>query len=315
MSASHTRSCRTCGWSVTSKTPGIADRSKRQHSCEKQLATKSARLRREHRELMIDRTPKACLHKNTIHVHGTYACYVLDFCRCEPCAEANRVYEAERNRQQAYGRWNGLIDAEPVREHVRRLTAAGMGLKPIAAAAGVNGGVMCKLMYGVRENGVQVRPPARRVRPATAERILAVELQLADGAKVDGSTTARRLQALVALGWSGSKLAARLGLHPSNFTPMLHGRRKVTYSTAKAVHYLYRELADTPPAPVTHRDRISVARARNQARDNEWAPPLRINGRVHIGPVLDLADDEEERRASCATRGRTWDEFPQAVTA
>ncbi|WP_134740022.1 hypothetical protein [Nocardioides sp. 503] len=289
------RTCRTCSWTGTYDTAAKASHAKRRHSCSRWLAKAAAAERGQARLAAVDRTPKPCLHKQANHQHGTYACYTLDACRCEPCCVAVSVYETERVRQHAYGRWNGLVDAEPARIHVRRLMAAGMGLKRICAVADLSSGVIWKLLYGCpRVDGTR-RPPQKRLRPATADRILAVELDLADGAKVATTDTARRLQALVALGWSMSKLGTRLGWTPGNFNPVVNGtQREVTVRTAKAVHSLYLALVDQAPPEDEWRDRIAASRARNLASARGWAKPLRINGRIHIGSALPLPDDALE---------------------
>lgn len=283
------RWCRRCGWTGAYKSAARADDRKRRHSCERHLRAKGARLRREFREAMVDRTPKPCRHKIAEHVHGTYACYVADECRCPPCAAANRTYEAQRTRQQAYGRWNGLVDAEPARRHVRRLMEQGMGLKRIVEVGGASQGQLWKLLYG-KKHPDGTRTPSRRIRPDVANRLLAIELDLADGARVDGTLTTRRIQALVANGWSQSKLAARLGVLPGNFLHIAHGRRDVTVATARAVHALYRELVDQAPPEETQRDKIAASRARREAREHGWAPPLRIAGRPWIGSAFETPD-------------------------
>lgn len=282
----HRRRCESCGWSGTFKTAGIANRSKRSHSCERQMQLKGQRLRGDFRRSMIDHTPKPCLHKIANHQHGTHACYVLDQCKCLPCSQANREYENQRNRQHAYGRWDNYVDAEPVRQHIRSLRAQGMGLKRLIAAHGLSGGQLNKLLYGHTKPDGSRRPPARRVTKKTAERILAIELDLADGATVSSDDTARRMQALVACGWSQKRLATRLGVNQSNFGPVVQGTRDVTVATAKAVYALYVELVDQVPQQRTKHERGSVAMARNYAKRMGWAPPLRINGKAHIGSAL-----------------------------
>jgi hypothetical protein len=279
----HRRTCRTCGWTGTYTSAAKANYAKRRHSCARHLAKAASRARREQKMAAVDRTPKPCHHKNTQHQHGTYACYTLDGCRCLPCADATTVYERTRTRRNAYGRSN-LVDAEPVRQHVRTLMSAGMGLKQINAVAGIHGGVMAKLMYGFTRADGTCRPPARRVRRETAARVLAVQLQLADGARVPSGDTARRLQSLVALGWPACELARRLGINPTNFTDLLHGRRETTAGRARAVHALYVELVDQDPPAATS------TRARRFAAANEWAPPLRIGGRPWIGEPLPTSD-------------------------
>jgi hypothetical protein len=85
----------------------------------------------------VDRTPKPCLHKRVNHQHGTRLAYILDRCRCLPCAAANSTYELRRTRLKAYGRGtpSGWVDAAPVRAHVEQLCATGMGYKTVARTA------------------------------------------------------------------------------------------------------------------------------------------------------------------------------------
>jgi transcriptional regulator with XRE-family HTH domain len=214
-----------------------------------------------------------CLHKVANHQHGTRNCYVLDRCRCEPCRIANRAYENDRMRQHLYGRWNGYVDAEPARQHVRSLMAQGMGLKRIVAVSDVSQGGLWKLVYGKkRPDGT--RTPSRRIKPETERRILSIKPDLADGAVIDSTGATRRIQALVAIGWSQSKIAARLGLLPANFTPLVHGTRGVTVATARAVAKLYDELWDVLPPNEEWRDKISYTRAVRHAAAHGWAPPL-----------------------------------------
>lgn len=294
------RWCRVCGWKGTYATAAKGDYAKKRHSCKRWIARAEAATRGEQLRARVDRTPKPCLHKQANHQHGTYACYTLDGCRCLPCAQAVREYEQNRVRQQAYGRWNGLVDAEPSRRHVRALMDAGMGLKRIVAVSGIPQGQLWKLMYGKkRPDGSQV--PSKRVRPSTEARILAVRLDLADGARVDSIGAVRRLQALVALGWSQSKVANRLGILPANFTPVIQGRRStITVAHDKAVRALYDDLSMRLPPEVEWRDKIAAARARNYAKARGWLPPLAWDD--------DQLDDPECRPAPLRERGLVHDE-------
>jgi hypothetical protein len=207
-----------------------------------------------------------------VRAHGTLARYVVDHCRCQPCRNANRVYENNRTRQIAYGRWQPYVNAEPVRAYARALMEFGIGSRRLAGLAGVPTGVMSKLIYG----GPGTRPPSRRVRPATAAKILAVKpsLELLGATvSVDATGTARRLQALVALGWSQAKLAAALGVGPPNLFKTMNSPA-VYAETARKVRALYDELWDQPPPESTHRDKIAASRARNVARTKGWLPPM-----------------------------------------
>jgi hypothetical protein len=214
-------------------------------------------------------------------LHGTRARYVFGAgendvqgqpCRCDDCKAANRAAENQRNRQILYGRWQPYTDAEPVREHLRALSECGLGGKRVIALTGISSGVISKLLYG----GPGDRPPTRRVRPETAERILAVQPSpetLGGRALVDATATRRRVQALVAVGYPLSAVAARLGKTVQNFSPALDGPQ-VTAATARAVYALYDELWDVPPDESAHRAKISASRARNMARAKSWPPPM-----------------------------------------
>jgi hypothetical protein len=149
----------------------------------------------------------------------------------------------------------------------------GMGLKRIVKVSGVSQGVMWKLIYGkTRPDGT--RTPSQRIRKETAERILTVEVDLADGACIDNTGMRRRLQALVAIGYSQSRLAQRLGIEPSNFTAVMHSNEGTTVGRARAVRVLYDELSMTPYYGTTWHEKSSAGRARNLAAQHGWHPPL-----------------------------------------
>lgn len=222
--------------------------------------------------------------------HGTRACYVAG-CRRPECRAANRAYNNHRNRMAAYGRpTTNLVDATPVREHVQALTAAGMGTRAIAEAAGVSRNTLRALL-----NGRGHRPPTRRLHPDTAEAILAVRPVPAAHALVDAAGTRRRVQALIVLGWSQAKLATRLGMKPTNFGDLLTSQQ-VTAATARAVAALYDQLWHVAPPEDTHRDRIAASRARRYAADRGWLPPMAWDDELLDLPDAEL-EAELERRA------------------
>jgi hypothetical protein len=264
-----------CGWSSKRTTAGLAKHALRLHSCQRQANIDARLARGDAQRAAINRTPKPCLHKHANHQHGTYACYVLDECRCLPCALANSTYEQRRLRQIAYGRADRLVDAGPVRAHVRALMAEGMGLKRVQKVSGVSQGALWKLIYGKRQaDGTQ--RPARRVTRVNANKLLAVHADmstLAGGAFISPIGTRRRLRALVAIGWSQTKLGERIGMGPGNFCSMLQ-RDQISVRTARAVAELYEQLWNTQPPEATHRDKIAASRARNYAAANSWPPPL-----------------------------------------
>jgi transcriptional regulator with XRE-family HTH domain len=195
-------------------------------------------------------------------------------CRCPACRAAERDYARQVARLKAYGRWQPFTDAAPVRAHVRHLMGYGIGAIRIAALAGVSGSTVVHLLYGDPARG---EPPGRRIRPAAAERLLAIHpvpQNLAATAAVDATGTRRRLQALTAGGWSGRTLAARLPMEPAHLNRILRGRPTVAAATAGRVRQLYNQLWDQPPPEHGRGQRISAAKARSHATRQHWPPPL-----------------------------------------
>jgi hypothetical protein len=264
--------CDTCGHTTPLTTAGLAAKSMAAHSCTKRLAAAARSAQHQARMANIDRTPKPCLHKVANHQHGTYAAYVLDGCRCLPCNQARSKWERDTTRAKAYGRWNGYVPAERARDHVRSLMDQGMGLKRIVEVSGVAQGVMWKLVYGkTRPDGT--RNPSARIRPETEQRLLATKLDLAGGVKVPFVGTRRRLQALVATGWSIGQISARTGLDRQRLDGAINGR-DIVQSTADAVNAAYDELWNQAPPQSNQRERIAVSRSRKRAALNGWAPPM-----------------------------------------
>lgn len=215
-----------------------------------------------------------CACKLASHQHGTRLGYVVDKCRCTPCREAAVAYERNRRKQTIYGRYDsGRVDATPVRDHIQFLMANGVSYKQTAKLSGVSLSAVGAILYGRHERG---HAPYPRVHKTTAEKILAVRPvpeSMADGRVVDGTGTARRLRALVAIGWSQSRLAERLGIMPSNAGPIFHGRN-VTAGTARAVRRLYNELWDQPQTGTDWHSKAAAMRSINRAAANGWLPPM-----------------------------------------
>jgi hypothetical protein len=166
-------------------------------------------------------------------------------CPCEICRAANTAAQRRWRRQRAYGRVF-LVDAEPVRAHVKTLQAFGLGANRIAALAQVNPAVVRSLLYGASQR-VQ---PSRQVLVANAE----------------------KLQALAAIGWSQPLLARKLGIEPSNFRLMnavlVRGR------TARAVKQLYEQLWNSQPPAQTPTQRAAITIAKKRAAAHGWLPPM-----------------------------------------
>lgn len=191
--------------------------------------------------------------------HGQRTTYVKG-CRCSDCRAANARYGKLAKFRQQTGR-HVLVDAAPVRRHLTKLRAAGVGKRTIAKRAGVSQTVVDRLL------GLNSDRPADRVRPDTARKLLAVQAdQLAEGAYIDATGSTRRLQALVAIGHTQTSLAQRIDWTVANLNQITLGRRdQVTVATAQLIAALYDELSMTPG---------TSARARTTAAKHGWVTPL-----------------------------------------
>lgn len=196
-------------------------------------------------------------------------------CNCaEVCLPANSAYDRHRRRQIAYGRWEPFTAAAPVREHVRSLMAAGIGTPRIAELSGVQEARVLYLLYGQPHRGY---PPPQRIRTTTARQLLALKPAaelLAGGAVVDATGTRRRVQALVALGWSERHIAAQMPVSYSHLAKVIQGTHEVTARTAAKARAVYDRLWDQAPPETTRGERIVAARSRARAARSDWPPPL-----------------------------------------
>jgi hypothetical protein len=175
--------------------------------------------------------------------HGSYVKYVVERCGCQRCRTANRDYENRRSRamRRPDQVWAPYIPAGPARRHLADLAAAGVGLKQVAKVSGLGHGVLSKIVYGDAARGMA---PSRRIRQATAERILAVTAaDLAGGAKIDANPTWTLIDQLTAAGYTKTWIAQRVGRTINT----LRRRPQVTAATAAAVAELHRRHINQPP--------------------------------------------------------------------
>jgi plasmid maintenance system antidote protein VapI len=184
---------------------------------------------------------------------------------------AHAEYENRRRRLIAYGRWNPRTDAGHVRDHVRSLMAAGVSWRKIAALADVPEATIARLLWGRAG-----RPPSGWIRTPTATAILNVRADresLSPRALVDATGTHRRLQALITLGWSRTKLAEHLELDRNTVGRILN-RRRVYAATAVEVRDLYDRLWNVLPPRATKWDVSAAVAAQREATARGWVGPL-----------------------------------------
>lgn len=216
----------------------------------------------------------------TDHKHAAaHTCYTLHKCRCEACRNHRSATNRRRDRLHAYGRWvDPYVPMEPIREHVELLQAFGYGWKRIAELSGVGNTAMSQIIYGRKGSNSDPRKgeTLKRIGREKAAKILAVKPDLEllrGGALIPSRGTVRRVQALVARGWSQSKIAARIGIDNTNMGTMLQ-RAQVTVATHRKVAALFDEIWDQDPPHAEHRDRIAYTRSLRYAKKRRWLPPL-----------------------------------------
>jgi hypothetical protein len=160
-----------------------------------------------------------------------------------------------------------LIDAEPVRRHVRNLMTAGVSVQRIAEHAGISFAVVSGLLY-TRGPG---RGRAEKIRLANARAIFSVRAENIVTHYVDPTGTHRRLQALMANGWPQIRLGPHIGRHPVYVNALLTQPR-IYGVTAVAVATAYDRLWNQDPRQ--HGVKTGTwKKVRGVARAHGWAPP------------------------------------------
>lgn len=148
----------------------------------------------------------------------------------EPCRKKSRLRKDSKGgvcgacRERILGGY--LVDAEPVRAHLRKLSRQGVGYKSAAAACDVSKTTLAEVLSRKK----------RTIRKATADRVLQVTKEaLADGALVSAGRTWRRINGLLEEGFTRAELARRLGYK----SPALQFRRgRITARNALRVQRL-----------------------------------------------------------------------------
>lgn len=219
--------------------------------------------------------------------HGTVSSY-SGGCRCEDCRSAKAADLRERSLHDARIAWGAapprLVDATPARQHIQALRASGMGVRTIAAEAGVVPAVIQRLVGWNRDR------PALKLRPDTEAKLFSVRPgTLAPSTLVSAGPTGRKVRALIAAGYPRLQMATAIGVQASNFRYAdLEEWHLVKVRRAAQIDALYQQLSGMPGTSV---------RARNEGRRRGWPPPLAWDD-IDAGV---LADDEDVDASSCST--------------
>lgn len=197
--------------------------------------------------------------------HGTRAGRLAG-CDCEPCIKAaNAYYKQYRQRVHKQGGKAIRRDATRAREHLTKMRQFYSTVALANLTTGSSGWVSRFLMGNYPT-----------ISPANERRVLAIRPGMDVGTSwVAAWPAQRRIQALMALGYSMEQQCSRIGYKRQNMAALVAGRKPyITSRVDLAVRAMYDELTMTLPSPADHYYRGGSTKARQTAARNGWAPPL-----------------------------------------
>lgn len=169
--------------------------------------------------------------------HGTTGMRQRKRCTCEPCKEAEAVYQKRLRYDHERG-IRRLIPAEPCRQHIEMLLDAGASVYQIDQASGCNRTNLRRILAGEFAN-VQ-RTTAKRILSTTIEQCLSGVQR-----RVDSIGVRRRIEALEYLGHTKADIAKELGVSAAavydyTYTTFLFS------DSVNAVHEVYLRMRERP---------------------------------------------------------------------
>jgi hypothetical protein len=234
-------------------------------------------------------TETAAAGKRPIADHGTLSRAKYHGCKCEPCRDYLANYQRTRYRKIGYGTWQPLVDAEPVRQHLLALNAAGLSYDVIAERAGMYTATVTGFVYDL---GTKIKRK-KRTRRETAKRLLAITADTVTPGMVNAVGTIRRIRALAANGWPMRGLASHIGVAQTTVWKITQ-QTEVYRHTSRAVADCYEALRNERPEDHGVPPWVA-ARTRQWAAEQQWPDPLwwEDMGRID-DPTFDPAAVERE---------------------
>lgn len=163
---------------------------------------------------------------------------------------------------------SSLVSAQPVREHVLKLRAAGGTYESIGLVAGT--GAMT--VHGIANAH---RP---KVQAEVACRLLAVSEADIRSIRPSPGGIMWRLRALVAMGHTCSRMAAATGVPPGTLRRIVRGEaRTVRPELQQLVTALFDAWWDKTPPRRTRREELAVGNALKRAALNGWPCPAGLD--------------------------------------
>ncbi|MFE4867659.1 hypothetical protein [Streptomyces sp. NPDC056682] len=200
--------------------------------------------------------------------HNTLTCYTDYRCRRPDCVARYNVWHSGREQAIAAGTWEPLLDAEPIRQHLLALHAAGITIFRVAHLTGLQYRSVRSFTQHDYNNAAPRRHRATR---EVAAKILAINIDEHTPGVVNPIGSQRRFRALVAIGWPTLHTAIRAGIHPSNRNSMFR-YPTMQARVAQRIANAYDEMRHQSPAKHGI-SATSIKRAKIQAERENWAPP------------------------------------------
>jgi len=161
-----------------------------------------------------------------------------------------------------------LVSAEPVRQHVLMLRAAGGTYDSIAQAAGT-GAMTVHCIANARRPQVQA---------GIAARLMAVSETGARRTRRPAGGVMWRLRALVAMGHTCSRMAAATGVPPATLRRIVRGEAlTISPQLRQAITVLFDAWWDKTPPQRTRRGELAAGAARARAARNNWPCPAGLD--------------------------------------
>lgn len=220
------------------------------------------------------------------HPHGEARHYGQG-CKCEDTRAAKAANLRRRRRENAYGTrpYARRVPAGPAREHLLNALGGQTLTSDVAVELGVSLATLRRLIKDPKDTGSKGRLTTVTIQDE--EKVLAWKprtvFQYRPGF-IPAAGTARRLQALAALGWPVARLEP---LIPGKRTPtqarslqdvLAYTRRGrtdlVKEATAAQVKVLYDRLWNTTPEHTNQRQKEAITKTRNLATRHKWALPM-----------------------------------------
>jgi transcriptional regulator with XRE-family HTH domain len=222
--------------------------------------------------------------------HGSTAWALGKRCPCRKCKAAKNAYQRQVYRLRGYGQWQPYVDVGPTIKHVETLRNAGISIMQIAEQSGLHNNHIRRIASG----------KTKQVRPETEAAILGLTVEGMRRKLLPSTGSARRLQALLAVGWPLVHVAPYIGMNPVGVDRILH-QSFVLPATADAIASVYEQLKDQKPED--HGISLMGAqKSRRLAERRGWRDPVWWEDMGHI-------DDPE---FDPATADRPLDFFEQA---